>query len=90
MSQHAHKPTRKQLAYLRSLANRTGQTFSYPTSSREASTEIRRLQDQAPSTRTERAVERKALSAELHGQPSNATRVRESEIAGYGANATWR
>jgi hypothetical protein len=89
MSQDANKATRKQLAYLRSLADRTGQTFSYPTSSREASAELRRLKDQASSTRTERAVERKAISAELHEQPGDATRVRESEITGYGANCRW-
>ena len=33
-------PTRKQLAYLRSLANRSGTTFTYPRSSAQASAEI--------------------------------------------------
>ena len=39
----AAKPTRRQLSYLRALANRTGQTFTYPTTSAEASAEIKRL-----------------------------------------------
>jgi hypothetical protein len=79
-----------QAARIPAIARRPDrQTFSYPTSSREASAEIRRLKDQASSTRTERAVERKAISAELHEQPGDATRVRESEITGYGANCRW-
>ena len=39
----AAKPTRRQLNYLRALANRTGQTFTYPTTRREAS-----ARDRAP------------------------------------------
>ena len=37
-------PTRKQLAYLRSLANRSATTFTYPRTSAQASAEIKRLQ----------------------------------------------
>ena len=36
-------PTAKQLAYLRALAERTGQTFATPRTSRDASAEIQRL-----------------------------------------------
>src|ERR1039458_847104 len=36
-------PTAKQLTYLRTLANRTGTTFTTPTSRPQASAEIRRL-----------------------------------------------
>ena len=90
MSQHANPPTRKQLAYLRTLAQRAGQTFLNPATSREASAEIRRLRKQTPSTRTERATERKAITADLQERPGDATRVRDGEITGYGASATWR
>jgi hypothetical protein len=38
------KPTAKQLAYLRALAIRTGQTFTRPASRSEASREIQRKQ----------------------------------------------
>ncbi len=37
------KPTKPQLAYLRSLADRTGQTFTYPHTFDDASAEIDRL-----------------------------------------------
>jgi len=36
-------PSARQLDYLRALANRTGQTFTYPRTSRDASREIQRL-----------------------------------------------
>lgn len=42
-STHEHPPTRDQLALLRRLAERTAQTFAYPTTRAEAGEEIRRL-----------------------------------------------
>ena len=56
------KPTRRQLNYLRALANRTGQTFTYPRTRREASREIERLKQAQPSTRIERELERKDIA----------------------------
>lgn len=54
-----HKPpTRRQLAYLRALAERTGQTFAYPRTSIQASHQIQRLQNTPRSTRLDRALER--------------------------------
>ena len=41
-------PSARQLNYLKALAGRTGQTFTYPSTSSDASREIRRLQDRAP------------------------------------------
>lgn len=52
------RPTAKQLAYLRALAQRTGQTFAYPRTIFQASHEIRRLKRVKPSTRVDRAIER--------------------------------
>lgn len=40
---NAPAPTRKQLAFLRSLAQRTGTTFTYPRTRGQASREIGRL-----------------------------------------------
>ena len=37
------QPTSRQLQYLRSLAERTGQTFTYPQTGAQASAEIQRL-----------------------------------------------
>jgi hypothetical protein len=56
------RPTARQLAYLKSLAERTGQTFTYPTNSREASREIARLKQTRPSTHTERRIEPKLIA----------------------------
>jgi len=83
------KPTSRQLSYLRSLANRTGQTFTYPQTSRQANAEINRLKHARPSTRTERYVERKLIADQIQAGPSDAARVRDHEISGHGSSATW-
>jgi hypothetical protein len=83
------RPTRKQLAYLRSLALRTGQTFAYPRTAAQANREIRRLKQAQPSTRIERAVERKHIADALAAGPQDAARVHSSEIVGYGSNCRW-
>ena len=49
----ANKPTPRQLSYLRSLAERTGQTFTYPHTFAEASREIDRLKRRGPSSHGE-------------------------------------
>jgi hypothetical protein len=86
---HDNRPTRRQLAYLRSLALRAGQTFAYPRTASQASREIRRLKQAQPSTRIERAVERKHIADALAAGPQDAARVRATEIAGYGSNCQW-
>lgn len=83
------KPTPKQLAYLRVLANRAGQTFSYPRTREEASREIQRLRSQRPTPRADRARERKQIADDLATQTGDAARIRGSEVTGYGASATW-
>jgi hypothetical protein len=83
------KPTSRQLAYLKSLADRSGQTFTYPQTSRQASAEINRLTHTQPSTRTERYVERKLIADQIATGPLDAARVRDDEIHGRGSSATW-
>jgi len=85
----AQKPTSRQLSYLRSLANRAGQTFTYPTTTAQASAEINRLKNTRPSSRTERRVERKLIADQIQAGPLDAARVREHEISGRGSSATW-
>jgi hypothetical protein len=46
-------PTRKQLAFLRALAQRTGTTFSYPRTRRQASRQIAQLLARPISTQLE-------------------------------------
>jgi hypothetical protein len=93
---HTDKPTAKQLAHLRQLATRLGQTFAYPQTSAQASAEIRRLRsaqsgrDASIDRRLERH-ERRAIQRDLQQRAGDATRVDlEREVTGYGANATWR
>jgi hypothetical protein len=86
----ANKPTSRQLSYLQSLADRSGQTFTYPHTAAEASREINRLKGVMATSRTERYIERKAIVDQIATGPiHDATRVREDEIAGRGSSATW-
>jgi len=81
--------TPRQLSYLKSLANRAGQTFTYPKTAAQASAEIKRLKNTRPSTRVECRVERKLIADQIQAGPLDAARVREDEIAGHGSSATW-
>ena len=85
----AAKPTRRQLNYLRALANRTGQTFTYPTTSAEASAEIERLKGTAPSSHVEVRIERKQIADAIAHGPEDAARVQPGEVTGYGSNCRW-
>src|SRR5438045_2194874 len=83
------KPISRQLNYLRTLANRTGQTFTYPTTVAEASREIERLKQAQPATRLDnRLIDREIADAIACGD-ADATRVRSSEVSGHGSSATW-
>src|ERR1700733_13530169 len=79
----------RQLSYLRRLADQTGQTFTYPTTSREASAEIDRLKNSAQQSRSERRVERELSAAYAGVSAGGGTRVHEDETTGYGSDATW-
>ena len=82
-------PTRKQLAYLRSLANRSATTFTYPRTSAQASAEIKRLQALGQSSSTDRTREQRAVQRDLAERPDDAARVRRDELRGYGSSARW-
>jgi len=87
-SSTANRPTSRQLSYLKALAERTGQTFTYPQTSRQASAEINRLKHTRPSSHGELEIEREIADAVTVGE-QDATRVRDHEIDGYGSSATW-
>ena len=80
-------PSPKQQRYLRSLAERTGTSFTLPTTKAEASREIERLKRLGASPRHERAEDREAVARTERGGEA---RVRPSEVEGYGSNAHWR
>jgi hypothetical protein len=85
------RPTAKQLAYLRALADRTGQTFAYPRTARQASVEIRRLRAKKPSGRVERVLERREIADAIARGPDDAARVDVNrDVTGFGSTATWR
>jgi hypothetical protein len=84
-------PTAKQLAYLRALADRAGQTFTYPRTRRQASAEIRRLRAQKPTSRVERRLERRQIADAIARGPHDAAGIDlDRDVTGYGSTATWR
>ncbi len=80
------KPSPKQQAYLRSLAQQTGTSFTPPKTRSEASREIDRLKALSSSPHHERHTDRQAVGQAPRG---GAARVRDTEIEGYGSTATW-
>ena len=83
-------PSARQLNYLKALANRTGQTFTYPKTSSDASREIQRLKTVRPGSRVELELEHLDVTAEQAARAANCdVRVDLSEIEGYGSTATW-
>ena len=88
MSQSTHTgrpPTPKQLRYLRFLAEKTGTSFTYPSSFAQASQELDRLER----LKRERSTYREAREVD-EGQLTYATAVHSSEVSGFGSSASWR
>ena len=84
-----HKPpSPRQLNYLKALAERTGQTFTWPQTSSQASREIERLKRTRPSTPAERAIERVDDRAAREAA-EDAAAIHGFEVVGYGSTATW-
>ena len=79
--QRPKQPSAKQLAYLRPLANRIGQTFA-PRTAAQASAKIRRLRPQR-SSRIER--ERELIADAIARGPHDGARVMPTEITGHGS-----
>jgi hypothetical protein len=81
-------PSARQLAYLKALAERAGQTFCHPRTAAHASREIARLRA-APSGRAERELER-AGDPTVREAIEDAAVIRGFELVGYGSSCTWR
>jgi hypothetical protein len=88
VSQRSEHPTPRQLRYLRILAERTGTTFANPSTSGEASREIRRLEALPCLTRSERRHERRTLDSDRE-RLAPSTAINPAEIVGYGSHARW-
>lgn len=90
-SQHHHrKPSSKQLRYLRSLAERCGETFTYPATAAEASAQIDRLKGRGRTARADRRREVAQVRRAMAECGGDAAAIRSAEISGYGSSATWR
>lgn len=85
------KPTSRQLAYLRALANKTGTTFTYPTTKAQASREIKRLEDISTTGMTFAELEAEEHARALHDDIplTYGPAIRDHEIEGYGSTARW-
>ena len=84
------RPTSRQLAYLRTLAQRTGRTLTWPTTRGAASREIRRLETLPPTSQVEREMERHDWAAEAAAREANCdVPIRPHELDGYGSNCQW-
>lgn len=79
-------PTGKQLSYLRTLAQRPGQTFIAPTTRSEASAEIRRLKAVRGNGFTFAELAAEEASRHAHGDVAI---VQPWELGGRGSSATW-
>jgi nucleotide-binding universal stress UspA family protein len=80
----SNPPTAKQLAYLKALAERAGQTFAWPGTNLQASIEIRKLRGAQPASR----IERREIADAIATGGTDSSRVQEHEVAGWGT-ATW-
>lgn len=79
------RPTNRQINFLKSLAERTGTSFTYPKTRRQASSEIERLLQLKGSGHTDFPVIVEADERSL----VYATAVADDEVSGYGSTATW-
>ncbi len=82
-------PTTKQLRYLRNLAMQRGESFAYPQTTAQASSEIERLKGRRRASYVERRIESEQISHEMAAR-GGAAAVREFEISGYGSSAHWK
>ena len=86
MSNTELRPTRKQLRYLRTLADRAGQTFATPLTRADASDEIRRLKAVRATGFTFAELQAEQAARENHGDFAI---IQPWEIAGSWSTATW-
>jgi hypothetical protein len=84
-------PRPRQVSYLKSLAEQTGTSFTYPKTLKEASREIDRLLTLKESGQVEMAIRLSDGEVEpLETELVYATGVQPGEIVGFGSAARWR
>ena len=81
--------TSRQLAYLRALAQRTGQTFTWPTTSGAAAV-VHPLEAVPPVSQVDHEMERHDWPAETEAREANCdVPIRPHELDGFGSSTTW-
>jgi hypothetical protein len=85
----SNKPTRKQLRYLRILAEPTASTFAMPQDIAEASAEITRPLKLERTSGADRTREKRAIQRDMQTRPDDATAIRRDDVRGYGSSARW-
>jgi hypothetical protein len=90
-TQTNHPATLRQINYLKALAARTGTSFTYPKTSRDASAEIKRLKaiNSTGTTFAELATGPNCTPLSPDGPHTNGSAVHDFEITGYGSSARW-
>ncbi len=74
---------------LRTLADRVGQTFTYPHTMEAASAEIRRLKGQPATPSADRHREKRAVQDDMATRRGDDAQVQPTETTGYGSTAQW-
>lgn len=82
------KPTTKQVKYIKDLAKKRGETFTFPKTRAQASAEIKRLKRRPVPTIAEREIEasQRPRWPEMHGDKAQTW---DFEVEGYGSSAQW-
>ena len=86
---HTDPATPKQQRYLRTLAQKTGTSFTPPQTKAQASREIKRLGQLGMSPRHEQRQDRDAI-ADAFERRGGDSAVRLDEIDGWGSQARWK
>jgi hypothetical protein len=89
MTPTTRRPTAKQLRYLRSLAQRAGQTLTPPATATEASQTIQRLRAVSTTGFSFAELEAQRRGGERDEDIAYAPAPRSEEIDGYGSSARW-
>lgn len=82
-------PSAKQIRYLKNLAKKMGRSFAWPSTSRQASEEIRALKEAEPVSAEERQEEHQQIQGDLARQSGGAARVEADELSGWASSAAW-
>ena len=86
---HTDPATPKQQRHLRTLAQKTGTSFTPPQTKAQASREIKRLEQLGASPRHEQRQDRKAIADGFERRGGDSA-VRPDEIDGWGSQARWK